>query len=487
MIPRVAAIAVLSALAGCVSAPPVAHPKLDPELPATWTAASDAPPGLPTAKAGSAGWWWRELGDARLESLVLEALDHNADLVAAAARVSRAAAQATITGADSAPQIGLAFAGSRQKQNFVGLPIPGSSGVLTSRSDSYGVSLDVSWELDIWGRIRSGQSAALADREAAVADFQGARLSLVAQVAKAWFAAIEARRQVELAVATVATYRSTLDRVRDRYDRGLRPALDLRLARSNLASAEASLARSRGLSDTAVRQLEILLGRYPARSLEAPAELPDLSTAAVPDFLPADLVSRRPDVVALERRLAAAGARVDAARAALYPRISLSASGGTSSNELTDLVDGDFSVWRLAANALQPIFQGGRLIAGIDLAEAGVREATALYVRGALHAFAEVETGLNAEPVLGATESALATASNEASEASRLSRERYERGLDDLITLLTAQRQAFDAESRLLTVRRQRLDARVDLHLALGGGFGRAPSAASGATDGTAP
>ena len=459
----------LSLLVACASSPDVEYPELPYRAPTDWSAAAGTEIRPGTAGAGKA-FWWEEFGDPRLTALLQEALIGNPDLRATAARVARAAAQASIAGADSYPRAGLSAEGSRSRQNFVGLPIPGSTGIITNRFNSFGVSLDISWEIDLWGRLRAGHSAAIADSEAAWIDLQGAYLSLLGQVSKAWFAAVEARQQVRLAEVSVETYRDTHQQVETRFDRGLRPARDVRLAKSNLSSAEADLASRRRLEDRARRQLEILVGRYPAALVEAAGTLPTLD-ARVPSYLPADIVSHRPDLASLERRVAASRLRVDQARAALYPRISLTASGGTSSNELGDLVDGDFSVWRIAANAMQPLFQGGRLLAGIDVAEAGEHEALAQWVSATLRAYSEVESSLAAEAWLAESEASLRSASSEANAASDSTLERYSRGLDDIVTLLTAQRTAVQAESRLLDVQRQRLEARIDLHLALGGGF----------------
>jgi len=191
----------------------------------------------------------------------------------------------------------------------------------------------------------------------------------------------------------------------------------------------------------------------------------------VPAGLPAELLARRPDLVAAERRLAAAGLSVDEARAARLPRISLTGSAGRSSQELEDLLDEDFTVWSLAANLLQPIFQGGRLAAAVDLAEARRREALAGWVSAALAAFGEVEQALAADAFLLARLAALEEAAEQALAARELSEERYLAGLAPYLSVLESQRQALAAESELLAARRGRLDARVDLHLALGGGF----------------
>jgi NodT family efflux transporter outer membrane factor (OMF) lipoprotein len=292
---------------------------------------------------------------------------------------------------------------------------------------------------------------------------------------KAWFAAAEASQQLALAEATVESFTRSTGQVRERYEAGIRPSLDLRLSMANLAGAEALLKQRRQQLDAGIRQLEVLLGLYPGRELQIPKELPD-TPAPIPAGLPADLVARRPDLTAAERRLAASDERYEAARRDLYPRISLTASTGTSSTGLKDLVDGDFSVWSLAFNILQPIFQGGRLRAAVDLAEAGADEALINYAGAALRAYSEVETALAAEEYLAERETDLARAAEQSRAAERLSEQRYGTGLESFITVLESQRRALQADGEWIAARRQRLENRVDLYLALGGGFQRTQS-----------
>jgi len=460
---RIGSVLVLAAVAaGCASAPVRQGVDLGVAVPEQWMAAE-------TATGEPELLWWRTFDDPVLDDLVQEALKNNHDLKAAATRIDAAAALARIAGADRVPQIGASLGGTRQKMNFIGLPIPGE-GVSSSTFTSLGLSLDLSWEIDLWGRIKAAEETALADIQAAEADYAGAQLSLAGQTAKIWFALAETRQQVELAERTIRSYHSTVRQVRARFERGLRPALDLRLALSNLHGAESLLERWKINQAALERQLETVLARYPEGAIGARPSIPPVPDPA-PAGLPAELVRRRPDLVAVERRLAAADSRVAEARANLYPRFSLSASGGTSSVELTDLLDGDFGVWSVVLNLFQPIFQGGRLRAGVDLADARAREAAEIYIGSALRAYAEVETALETEVLLARLEDRIAEASRQSAAARVLAEDRYNAGLADFLSVLEAQRRDLEAEGRHIEVRRQRLDARVDLHLALGGGF----------------
>ena len=455
-------VLVLPLVAACVAAPPRREPQIGVEVPEQWT-------GAPAPAGEQETQWWKSFGDPRLDSLVEQALTYNPDLRAAVASVEAAIAEARIAGADLKPSVGVGLDASRRRQNFIGFPLPGG-GVLSTTSTALSLSAIVTWEVDLWGRIRAGAQAALADAQATEADYYAARLSLAALTAKGWFAVVEALGQEELAATTAESFRTTAEQVRSRYEIGVRSPLDLRLALNQLAEAEALLELRRAQRDVATRQLEVLIGSYPEGTLVPETALLD-TPPPIPAGLPADLVSRRPDLIAAERRLAAADARYRQARRSLYPRLSLTAGGGTASTDLEDLVNGDFRVWSLVANLVAPLFQGGRLRAGVDLAAAGQQFELALYASQALQAFAEVETALSAEEYLAERERHLTTAARQSKAAERLALQRYRAGLEDYVTVLQSQNSAFAADSQLLTVRRLRLNNRVDLHLALGGGF----------------
>ena len=447
-------------LAACRAAPE----ELDPAvvLPADWTSVTVADEPAPAT-------WWRDFSDPRLARLVDEALVHNRDLGAAVARLEAALASARAVQGALAPQVDAGADAARRRQNFIGLPIPGGD-VLSSTVTSYGVSLDVSWEVDLWGRLRASASAADAEARAAGADLRGAALSIAAQTAKGWFALIEARQQMRLAAATVRSFDESAEWIRARYQRGLTTALDLRLALSNAADARAARAATEDAAQRAARALEILLGRYPAEDIETSDDLPPLPPPP-PAGLPAALLERRPDLVAARERVAAQDERVAASRAALLPGLRLTASGGRTSAELEDLLDGGFDVWSLGASLTAPLFQGGRLRAEVDAAEARRAEAWNAWAADLLRACGEVESALAAEERLARRVAELEQATLQARAAEALALERYRSGVEALVTLLDAQRRSVTNESRWLAARRNLLDNRVDLLLALGGGF----------------
>lgn len=439
-------------------------PDLDLDTPQNWISEKKA-------TEGEISQWWIRFNDPRLNDLVEVVLRENYDLKAAATRLDAAATLARIAGADLFPQVNANLNASRQKRNFVGFPFGGAEDRVQSfTSNLFGISLNVNWEIDLWGRIRAAKSAAAADFQATEAELYGYQLSFIGQTVKAWFAAIEIMEQVRLSEATVKNYKTTNDQVHRRYRLGLRPSLDVRLSESNVATAEATLLLWENQLQQIKKQLDTLLGRYPSGQFELTEKLPKVEED-VPAGLPADIVRRRPDLVAAEKQLAASYARVIESQRSLYPRISLTGSTGTSTDEFKNLLNGDYSVWNLVGNLLQPIFQGGRLRAGVDLAKAREAEALALYAARVLNAYSEVEIALAAEEFLAEREAALRTATEQSLAARNLADDRYARGLTDLIEVLEAQRRAFLSQSQLIGVQRARLDNRVDLYLALGGDF----------------
>lgn len=451
-------------LSGCAQTLQRPQHALDVTPPERWS----APVAIPEAPDGD---WWAYFGDAGLDETITSALERNRNLEAAAARIETARAQARIAGAPLLPAAEVGLNRTRQRNNFIGFPIPGREGdVLSTINTNIGLSFNVSWEPDVWGKVRASRLASTAQLQAAEADLGAARLSLTGQVSKSWFAAIEAQRQVGLARASLESFRLSAERVRARFESGVRPSLDLRLALTEVSRAESNLEQRRQQLDAAKRQLETLMGKYPEGEYALAEDLPRCPRG-VPAGLPSELVHRRPDLQAAERRLLAADARIAESRADLRPRFNLTGSTGTATNQFQNVLNGDLLVWSLLSGVTQPLFNNGRLKAQVSQNEAASREAAALYEDAILTAYREVETTLAAEAYLAEQEAALEAATEQAAAAEELAAQRYRAGLADIITLLQSQRTAIESESALLSLRRARLDNRVDLHLALGGGF----------------
>lgn len=443
--------------AGCATSGTLPADREPPvEVPDSWRAG---------APEGWRGGWLETLGDPTLTRLVEEAVAGNFELQSAASRVRAAHARARVAGADPLPQMQLAAGASRSERGGIADPA-----FARSPSNSFELRGQLSWEADLWGRLSDSTRAAHADWRAAQADYEAARLSLAANIARRWFDTIASRAQTRLARDTVESFEKSLATIENRYRQGIGEALDVRLARNNLANARANLSQRRRLQRNLVRELETLLGRYPVGGVDSPQTLP-LVTGPVPAGLPAQLLARRPDLVAAASRLRAAGHRLAGAEKNRLPGIALTASGGTASDALRDLVDLDSFIWSLAADLTQPIFQGGRLAAQRDLARAEDSEALTLYAQTALAAFREVEDALDSENHLAGQEDASRIAAREARAAETLALDQYRRGLTGIITLLESQRRKFDADSALIEIINLRLQNRIDLHLALGGDF----------------
>ena len=458
------ALASIAMLSSCSRPMQLADHAFDVPAPEAWQ-------GGELEESAPAAEWWTYFQDDRLDKSIRAALACNRNLKAAAARVDAAQEQVVIAGAGKLPTVDVGVNRLQQRQNFVGLPFPGlADSVLSNTFTSAGLSFNVAWEADFWNRISAEMLASRATAGRRAADVQAAALSLSGQAAKAWYAALEARDQISLAEAVLENARLTAERTQERYRFGNRSPVDVRLAEAEVARSTATVEQRKRALGVFVRQIEMLACEYPAGGYAPPTEWPDLP-AQVPGGLPSDLVLRRPDLIALERALVAADARIVQARAQLRPSFSLTTGGGTSSNTLLDLVNPQLGVWNLGLNLGRPLFFGGRLKANVRATEAESREAVANYENQLWTAYLEVETVLSAEGSLLAQERLLEESLESTRRAITLAEQRYGAGMADIFSVLSLRRTALETESALIAFRRTRIDNRIDLHLALGGSF----------------
>ena len=289
-------------------------------------------------------------------------------------------------------------------------------------------------------------------------------------VAQSWFSLIEARLQRELAERDTEARESNLRVTERRYERGVASSLDVRLSRSALGSSQANLALRQRLEQEASRALEVLLGRYPGAELAAADSLPDLPELAGAGA-PSDLLARRPDLLASEARMNAAGLRARAARKQMLPQITLTSNINTSGPVLADLVDPERLAGNLVGGLLQPLFQGGRLLANSKRARAAAQAAIFNYAQTVLVGYQESENALAAEELLASREDALRMAYEEAAAAEELTERRYASGAATIFNLLDAQTRRISAESQYIQAQQQRVSNRVLLYRAIGGDF----------------
>jgi len=445
------------ALVACTTAP-VSQDEVDAATQAQVASAPDSWATQVTASDVQVDWI-KSFNDPTLIKLVQEAQVNNKNLQASAAGVERARVLAVQAGAALKPTVDLAAGGNRS-----GSP---SSSVSTS---SLNLGLQLSWELDVWGRIRAGAEGAIASAQAVAADHRYAQHSLAAATIKAYLVAIEATLQTNIARERRTALEETLRITEVRYKNGLTSAQDLALTRSDLATSREQLVTLEGSHRDAVRALEILLGRYPSAELSVRASLPD-APAAPPTGIPSEQLERRPDLIAAERRVAAAFNAVAQAKTAQLPRLSLTSSIGGASNSLSNISSSKNVVWQLGTNLLAPLFDGGRLRAQVDIATAEQKQALAAYAQSALTAFNEVETSLDQGVVLHTREAELQEATKQANKAYRIAKLRYNEGETDLLDVLTIQQRVIGTKSNLISVRRLLLEQRVNLSLALGGSW----------------
>jgi NodT family efflux transporter outer membrane factor (OMF) lipoprotein len=392
--------------------------------------------------------WLKSFNDSQLEALVAEALDvQNPNLRILSAQVDRAEAAAALAGAALKPNVGLA-AGVSENISDSG-----------PESTSSGASVVMSWEADVWGRVQAGASAADENLRATVADFEFARQSLVANVAKSWYLAIELQGQESLAREIVEIRSDLLEIVETREELGAVSEQDVYLARSDLSGAEAVLRLTVGGQKESRRALEILLGRYPGAQIELAQDLvpvpPTISAG-----LPSSLLERRPDLRAAERRVAREFFLTEEARLASLPSFSLTAGAGL----------GD-AISSLAAGVVGPLYTGGAIEAQLAGATASQQAAIAAYGVAALNAFEEVETALTNEQLFAEREQFLSAVVDNDLKAYEIETVRYDEGATDLLSVSQIQSRWVAGRIALLRIQNERLAQRINLHLALGGSF----------------
>ena len=470
----VLAMAAVLAASGCATLVP-ATPVAQPGIPAAWPMPETTAPAAGVAADGTAtrpvaDIGWREFfADPRLQEVVALSLENNRDLRVAVLNVERARAQYRIQRADRLPSIGAEAAMER-----VGGDIP------VSEQYTAGVGL-AAFELDLFGRVRNLSEAALQQYLATDEARRAAQLSLVAEVAGAWLALAADQEQLRLSQAALETYRQTLDLSTKRYELGATSALELEQVRTQVAGARADVERLSGQVARGRNALDLLAGAPLDASLLPDASIgPVTGLAAVPAGLDAQVLLRRPDVMAAEHRLLAANANIGAARAAFFPSITLTGSVGSASDELSGLFDGGTRVWSFIPRITLPIFQGGRLRAALGVAEADRDIALAQYEGAIQSGFREVADALALSESLARQVEARQELLEAATRAEALARARFEAGVDSYLSQLDAQRTLYAAEQALVATRLAEQANRVTLYRVLGGGW-REGGASAGA------
>jgi len=465
---RGASVALLILLAGCLGPPYVAPRVAAPER---W---QETPAGVRQQQPPAARWW-STFGDATLDGLIGDVAANNLDLRAAAARVREARAARGLAAARARAQVeGVALAAESQRSDavppFNALP-PGIS-FGSRRQELFDAGFDASWEIDVFGGVRRDVEAAVAQVEAADEARRDVAITLIAEVGRNYVELRGAQRRLDVLDARIRILRDTLDVVGARQQAGLTSDLDVARSEALLNDTLAARPSLEYAIAAAMHRLAVLTGRQHedlTDRLAAHAAIPsvpsDLAVGA-----PADLIARRPDVRRAERELAAATARIDVARADLYPRIALAGAFGRRSDEASELARSASGYWSIGPLLRWPLLTGGRVRAQIDAQRARRDQAAALFEQSVLRAMEDVENSLSSYGRDQREREQLAQAVAAEARAVAMADSRYRAGLDNFLAVLDAQRTLRDGEDRLAAVETRTAVSAIALYKALGGG-----------------
>ncbi|WP_141678334.1 efflux transporter outer membrane subunit [Pseudomonas sp. AU12215] len=448
-------------LAGCSMAPTYERPEAP--VASSWNS-----PAAKTGQAASNLDWQTFIVDSELRNLVGVALDNNRSLRQTLLDIEQARAQYRIQRADRVPGLNAAANGNRQR-----LPGDLSNTGSSAVSSSYQVGLALpEYELDLFGRVKSLTDAALEQYLSTEAAARSARIALIAEVSQAYLTYDGAQRRLQLTEQTLASREDSLGLISQRRSAGAATALDYQEALGLVEQSRAELESNARQKQQALNALVLLLGTADAakRIPQLPQDKPMLIQDIAPGT-PSELIERRPDILAAEHVLKARNADIGAARAAFFPRISLTGSFGTSSAEMSGLFDGGSRSWSFVPTLSLPIFDAGRNSANLDLAKVRKDSAVAAYEGTIQTAFREVADALAATDTLRREEAARRALANTTNETLKLAKARYEGGVDSHLRYLDAQRSNFVNESAYIETSTQRQIALVDLFRALGGGW----------------
>lgn len=454
-----------SILGGCSTGNPYQQPVT--ETPQAWRS-------IPSSGAATTdARWWSLYGDADLDALVDEALTHNRDLALAAARVDEARALARIADAQQAPAVDGALQRDRaRRSDSTATRFPGAL-----ENNNYRTQINISYELDLWGRLSNAERAARADLLATEAARETVRIALTSEIVKAYFGLAALDSQIASTRKSLDLRRENLRLQKVRASAGLINDFALRQLEAEVSAAEAQLPALEQRRLAQELALGVLLGRNPSALIgtriakNTKTDTP--ATPVIPQGLPSDLLLRRPDIAESEQRLIAAHARINAARAALFPRISLTAFLGSESAELGNLFSGPARIWSLGYALTQPIFQAGRLSGQIEAVKAREQQSLIQYQKTVQNAFRETQEALSAQTRAREIVDAETARTTALSEALRLARIRYENGITSQLELLDAERNLLSAELNRADALRAQRAAIADVVRALGGGWAR--------------
>ena len=452
-------------LTGCTIGPSYRKPEVD--VPVTWKVESPWRVGTPNDGAPK-GAWWQRFGDAQLDALIQKALADSPTLEAANARLAQSRSLLAVASAGQYPQVNLNMRAANQRIS-ANRPLTrsGSPNFQTIQND-FVVSLGVSYEADLFGRVQRSIEGARASAEQSAADLENTRLLLTADLASAYFNLRQTDIELDVLSRSIALQRRALGFVSSRHDLGAASGLDVSQQQALIDNTLVQLdvlRRQRAQFENAVATLT----GTPAPAFALGPDVKRVAPPPIPIGVPSDILERRPDVAAAERAMAAANAQIGVARAAFYPSIIIGPSIGYQSTSLSTLFDSASSIWSLGVSLLQPLFNAGRISANVDFASAGYDFAVANYRRVVLTAMQEVEDGITGTQALDSAYAQAQVAVASANKVLDLASARYEGGVATYLDVITAQQALLNGERQASQLHGQRLLIAVFLVKALGG------------------
>ena len=460
-----ASVVIALTVTGCTVGPNYERPKLEPPAQHRALAAQPAAESLADIP------WWQVFQDPALQGLIREGIASNLDLRAASARVVESRALAGIAKSYLYPDIGVGFGTTQQQQSRVGDPKLTQEQVPDRTYSNWALNGSLSWEIDLFGKLRRGKEAAFAQYLASEEGRRAVLITLVGDIASTYFYIRELDLQLEIARRTVKLNDETVSYYSKRLQGGVSNRLEVDQAKANRAVTASAIPDIELQLAIAENALSVLLGRPPGAIARGGALGERDVPPAVPAGLPAQLLERRPDVVQAEQLLVASNANIGVAKALFYPTISLTGSLGTVSSSLSDFMTGDSIVWSFGAGLFQPIFNGGRIRQNYDAAVARYDFALAQYQKAALNGYREVADSLVTIEKLAERRKEIESGVEALRDAVQLSRARYDTGLSSYLEVLIADQQLFSQEIQLAQVRGSQLRAVAQLYRALGGGW----------------
>ena len=443
---------------------------LDSQIPESWESNISITPNISEI-------WWNEFQDEYLNQFLSAFLENNINLEQAMLNTRIAKQASVISTANLAPSIGIGLSATESEQNTAGFPpifssfFGGSDEITTFTQENYNASLNAQWEIDLWGKLRQGRLAGKRQYLSAKYNYTYIQFSLTAEAAKLYFAIIEGKQLVENSEQKHNNAKIIYDLYVDRYKKGIIKSNFLQQSEIILNTTRNDLENKKSVLNTLIRQSKVLIQEYPSLTLSVSNTFPEY-VPSIPIVLPADIIQRRPDLIASQYNMLAAKALNKKAMRSLYPTFSLtSGSPASSSNELEDLLEENFKVWNRGLTIFAPVFNSGKLIANKKIAKNQKEIAMLKFVNDLLNAYGEVESNLELDNTASSSLNLVKKNVEIAQSMYDTTLNEFNRGVASVEDVINANNMLFDSKNILATTEKIRIEQRINLILSLGGGF----------------